>query len=61
MQVRQRKLQEAGSGCGSSPGLPSSHAGGNNKSKYSNSKYKKLAIGISVHRLLRKRKPQQSI
>lgn len=57
MQVRQRKLQEAGSGSGSSNELPSSHASGHNRSKYSNSKYKKLANGISVHRLLRKRKP----
>ncbi|KAL0048084.1 hypothetical protein WJX82_007361 [Trebouxia sp. C0006] len=61
--VRQRKLQEAGSGSGSgsSPGLGSSHASGHNRSKYSNSKYKKLANGISVHRLLRKRKPQHSV
>ncbi|KAA6422761.1 MAG: hypothetical protein FRX49_07296 [Trebouxia sp. A1-2] len=56
--VRQRKLQEAGSGSGSSLGLGSSHGNGNNRSKSSNSKYKKLANGISVHRLLRKRKIQ---
>ncbi len=59
MQVRQRKLQEAGSGSGSGHGLGSSHPNGNSKRKYSNSKYKKLANGISVQQLRRKRKSQR--
>lgn len=59
MQVRQRKLKEASGGSGSGHGLGTSHATGDNKSKYSNRKYKKVASGISVQWLRRKRKPQR--